>query len=127
MSFQGRIGLNVTGLIESIRGIEGAIRDFPRTKMDALREGADFFAQNARANAHRISGKTANSIKVDSVTDKQATISAGFGMPFEEKREGEKGGTPHRTFSEAAKTTGMVFPTIFRKHFNNLLARNKTR
>jgi hypothetical protein len=127
MSASGRIGFKVTGLIESIRGLDGMLRDSPRTRTDILREGANLFAQDARANAHRISGKTANSIRVDSVTDRQATVSAGFGMPFEEKRAGNKDGTPHKTFTEAGRRTNLIFPSIIRKHINNSIARHKTR
>jgi hypothetical protein len=127
MSFQGRIGFNVTGLNEALRGLDAIRRELPRTKTDVLREGAGFFVQDARANAHRISGKTANSIKIDSITDKEAIVSAGFGMPFEEKREGSKDGTPHKTFTESGRQTGLIFPSIIRKHINNLIARNRTR
>ena len=125
----GTIRMNVTGLVESIRGMEGVIREWPQTRLQMVREGALFFFKDAQKNAHVITGKTKASIHIESVTAQMGIISAGFGMPFEEKRGGQRAdtGTPHKTFTAAAKATGAEMPHIIKRLFDALLARHKTR
>jgi hypothetical protein len=132
MSFNnvsGTIRINVSGLLESIRGIDGLIRELPQTKLQIIREGALFFFKDAQKNAHVITGKTKASIHIESITVQQGIISAGFGMPFEEKRGGQRldTGTPHKTFTVAAKNTGVEMPHIIKRAFDALLARHRTR
>jgi hypothetical protein len=132
MSFNnvtGTIRINVTGLQEAMRGIDGVIREWPQTRLQIIREGALFFFKDAQKNAHVITGKTKASIHIESVTSQQGIISAGFGMPFEEKRGGQRAdtGTPHKTFTAAAKATGAEMPHIIKRTFDALLARHRTR
>jgi hypothetical protein len=126
-SVSGTVRINVTGLTEAIRGIDGIIRELPQTRLEIIREGALFFFKDAQKNAHVITGKTKASIHIESVTAQQGIITAGFGMPFEEKRGGDKGGTPHKTFTVAAKNTGVEMPNIIKRAFDALLARHRTR
>ena len=97
-----------------------------------------FFKNDAVSNAHVITGRTRRSIKVESITDNQATITAGFGMPFEEREKVQSGEallgldiarseTPHKTMTEAAKKTTEKMPSIIDKHMNDLLNRHKTK
>ena len=123
----GRAGVRVTGLNEIIASITAMVSESPSTRIRILREVSEVFRRDAVDNAHVITGKTKKSIRVESVTDKQAVISAGFGMPFEEKREGNKLGTPHKTFTQAAKFTAPKIPPIIKKHYDDLLRRHKTR
>ena len=125
----GTIRFSVKGLQESIAGITGVIREYPQTRLQMVREGALFFFRDAQKNAHVISGKTKASIHIESVTQQMGIISAGFGMPFEEKRGGQKQdtGTPHKTFTAAAKATGEEMPVIIKRSFDALLNRHKTR
>ena len=118
MSFNPSAGLRVFGLLEAIRGLDSKIRGAPQARRTALQEVATFFKQDAQANAHVITGKTKGSIRIESVTDRQAIISAGFGMPFEEKRAGSKGSTPHATFTESAKRTQVQGPRIVKRHYD---------
>jgi hypothetical protein len=97
----------------------------PQTKRAILTEGATFFKRDAFSNAHVISGRTRDSIKIESITDNEATITAGFGMPFEEKRSGTKEGTPHATMTEAANNTNKQMPSIIKKHMDDLFNRQK--
>ena len=128
MSFSGtvRAGLTTTGLNEIIRGLDGTLRDMGQLRMTVHRESADYFARDAKANAHVITGKTKSSIKVESVSSKMGVISAGFGMPYEQKRQGSKNETPHTTFTVSAQRTAFQMPFIIKKHFDNLLRRYKT-
>ena len=121
--------MTVTGLSESIRGTEGLIREWPQTRLQMVREGALFFFKDAQKNAHVITGKTKASIHIESITQQQGIITAGFGMPFEEKRGGQRmdTGTPHKTFTMAARTTGTEMPHIIKRLFDALLARHRTR
>ena len=61
-----------------------------RTRRAILTDAATFFKNDAVKNAHVITGKTTDSIKIESISDDEATITAGFGMPYEEKRPGNK-------------------------------------
>jgi len=121
--------MTVTGLSESIRGTEGLIREWPQTRLQMVREGALFFFKDAQKNAHVITGKTKASIHIESITQQQGIITAGFGMPFEEKRGGQRmdTGTPHKTFTMAARATGAEMPHIIKRLFDALLARHRTR
>lgn len=128
MSFQGtvRAGLTVTGLNEIIRSIDGMQRDMPQTKMQIHRESAEFFAKDAKTNAHVITGRTKASIHVESATPKMGIISAGFGMPHEQKRQGTKNNTPHTTFTVSAERTAFQMPIIIKRHIDALLRRYRT-
>lgn len=128
MSFIGtvRVGFKVTGLNEIIRAQEAMIREMPQVKTSIHKESAEFFARDAKANAHVITGRTKGSIKVDSATPQMGIISAGFGMPHEQKREGTKNNTPHATFTVSAERTGKQMPIIIKKHIDDLLRRHRT-
>jgi len=128
MSFIGtvRTGLTVTGLNEIIRAQDAMIREIGALRLQVHRESAEFFANDARTNAHVISGRTKKSIKVESATPKMGIISAGFGMPFEQKREGIKNNTPHATFTVAAAKTALQMGIIVKRAFDSLLARHRT-
>ena len=128
MSFQGsvRVGLTVTGLNEIIRNQDAMIREMPQFRTQVHRESAEFFAKDAKANAHVITGKTKASVKVESATPQAGIISAGFGMPFEQKREGSKNGSPHTTFTISAQRTALQMPRIIKKHIDDLLRRHKS-
>jgi hypothetical protein len=143
MSFGGKgkttRGFTISGLNETLSGIDSLREDLhTRTRRAILTDAATFFKNDAVTNAHVITGRTRGSIKIESITDDKATISAGFGMPFEEKREGTKrrgptgldiarSETPHKTMTEAAKKTNEKMPSIIDKHMNELLNRHKTK
>ena len=105
------------------------MREWPQTRLQMIREGALFFFKDSQKNVHVITGKTKASIHIESITQQQGIISAGHGMPFEEKRGGTRldVGTPHKTFSMAAKNTAAEMPNIITRLFNALLARHRTR
>jgi hypothetical protein len=128
-SVSGTVRINVTGLQEAMRGIDGIIREWPQTRLQIIREGALFFFKDAQKNAHVITGKTKASIHIESVTRDRGVITAGFGMPFEEKRGGQRmdTGTPHRTFTAAANATGAEMPHIIKRNFDKLLNSHRTR
>lgn len=128
-SVSGFVTMRVTGLRESVMALDAIQREMPHTRTEIIREGALFFFKDAQKNAHVITGKTKASIHVESVTAERGIISASFGMPFEEKRGGTRldAGTPHKTFSVAAKNTGAEMPRIIKKNIDALLGRHKTR
>lgn len=131
MSFSGsvRTGLRVTGLNEAINALNNINRNLPVTKSQILREAATTFVLHAQANVHVVSGKLQRSIRVDSVTDKQAIVSAN--TPYariEDSREGNKAatGTPHSFMAPSADATAQRFPGIITKRVNDLFGKNKT-
>ena len=64
--------------------------EFPQTKKAVLGDFAKTFHAAAYDNMHYITGQTRNSLKIESVTDKEANVSAGFGALHESKRKGSK-------------------------------------
>jgi hypothetical protein len=95
MSFGGKgkttRGFTISGLNETLGGIDSFMEDLhTRTRRAILTDAATFYKNDAVKNAHVITGKTRDSIKIESVSDDEAVISAGFGMPYEEKRPGNK-------------------------------------
>jgi hypothetical protein len=134
-SGKGKAGFTVSG-VDSIDSLREDLHT--RTKRAILTDAATFFKNDAVSNVHVITGRTRGSIKIESITDNQATITTGFGMPFEEKREGTKrrgplgldiarSETPHKTMTEAAKKTTEKMPSIIDKHMNDLLSRHKAK
>jgi hypothetical protein len=138
MSFGGRIKGKPGFTVSGVDNLDSLMEDLhTRTRRAILTDAARFYRNDAVLNAHVITGRTRGSIKIESITDDKATISAGFGMPFEEKREGTKrrgpsgidvarSETPHKTMTEAAKKTTEKMPSIIDKHMNDLLNRHKT-
>ena len=122
------VGLKVTGLKEAINALTSIMNEWPATSKKAIEEGVTVFYKDAVKNAHVITGKTKASIHIESVTPKIGVISAGFGMPFEEKRGGQRQdtGTPHKTFTAAAKVTATEMPTIIKRNFDALFSKHKT-
>jgi hypothetical protein len=131
MSFQGRVGLKVTGLIEINASLSAIQREEPQVKMQIHKDASTFFVLKAKEKVHKISGDLARSIKVDSITPQQAIVSAN--MPYAKKEEERKGnrriapGTPHAYMKPAAADTASQMPIIIKKDFDSLLARHKTR
>jgi hypothetical protein len=134
-------GFTISGLNETLGGIDSLMEDLhTRTRRAKLTDAATLYKNDAVTNAHVITGRTRGSIKVESITDNEATITAGFGMPFEEKREGTKrrgpkglgldiarSETPHKTMTEAARKTTDKMPSIIDKHMNDLLKRHQAK
>jgi hypothetical protein len=106
MSFRGgnrvKPGFTISGLNEALSGIDSLMEDLhTRTRRAILTDAARFYRNDAVTNAHVITGKTRDSIKIESVTDDKAVISAGFGMPYEEKRPGNKVKSPQKKGGDA--------------------------
>ena len=87
-SGKGKAGFTVSG-VDSIASLREDLHT--GTKRAILTDAATFFKNDAVSNAHVITGRTRRSIKVESITDNQATITAGFGMPFEEREKVQSG------------------------------------
>lgn len=92
----------IISLADLSREVGGLIPEFPQTKKAILGDFAKTWKASAYDNMHYITGETRSSLKIDSVTDKEATISAGYGAIHELRRKGTKppptkgGGTgPH--------------------------------
>lgn len=131
MSFGGKgngkttRGFTISGLNETLGGIDSFIEDLhTRARRAILTDAATFYKNDAVKNAHVITGKTRDSLKIESISDDEAVISAGFGMPYEEKRAGTKEGTPHATMTEAANNTNKQMPSIIKKHMDDLFNRH---
>ena len=95
LNTNGTIRITVTGFNEVLSGLRGIQAEWPQTKLNIIRDATTFFFKDAQKNAHVITGKTKASIHIDSMNQQQGIISAGFGMPFEEKRGGTRNGHRH--------------------------------
>lgn len=125
--------MRVTGLDQIIGNLGGIVQDFPNTKREILREGAEFFYNDAMANVHEITGKTKQSIKIEHVSDRDAVISAGYGAKYEERRAGTKppprigkGTGPHKFFTFAGIRTKAKMPEIIMNHLSRLFAKHRS-
>ena len=130
MSFTGKVGFTVRGLNETINALNNIQNNLPATKKQILQEAATVFIQHARANVHVVSGILQRSIRIDSVTDKQAIVSANtVYAKIEEERPGDRKispFTPHAYMAPSAEATKQVFPGIIIKEINGLFSKNKT-
>jgi hypothetical protein len=84
---------------------------------NALNEITDLFVNTAKSKVHVITGKTKDSIRKVSVTQKQAIIQADWGAKWEERRTGSKDGTPHKFGTETINEIIPKGQEIIRKHY----------
>ena len=79
---------------------------------------------------HVVSGRLQRSIRIDSVTDKQAIVSANtVYAKIEEERPGDRKispFTPHAYMAPSADITAQKFPVLIKKEIDGLFSKNKT-
>ena len=131
----GSIGFKVTGLLESIRGLEGIMRDWPVVEKAVLNEAGRFIVNEAKRNVHVVSGDLKNSISIEqSMSPRVVTVSAK--MPYakiENERRGEKRQTPktrgpygpHDYFTRAIQSVERDFASRIKVSFDSLLRKHK--
>ena len=139
MSFStstGSIGFKVTGLLESIRGLDGVMREWPVVEKAVLNEAGRFIVNEAKRNVHVVSGDLKNSISIEqSMSPKVVTVSAK--MPYariENDRLGDKTPTPktrgpygaHNYFSRAIQAVERDFASRIKVSFDSLLRKHRT-
>lgn len=121
------ITINITGLVEAIRGINGIIQDTPETNRSIIEEATSLFERVAKEKVHVISGRTKNSTRKVSVTAKEGIIESSYGAKWEEKREGSKGAQgPHKFLTETANVVIRAMPDIIKRHYDELIRRSRS-
>ena len=131
----GSIGFKVTGLLESIRGLDGVMRDWPVVERAVLNEAGRFIVNEAKRNVHVVTGNLKASISIESQTPKSVTVSAK--MPYaqiENARSGSKAQGPktvgpygtHDYFTRATNAVTTTFASRIKANFDSLLSKHKT-
>jgi len=138
MSFNtptGGIGFKVTGLLESIRGLDNIMRDWPTVRRATLNEAARFLTNEAKRDVHVVTGRLKSSIGIESQTSNSVIVSAKTEYAaIENARKGTKHQTPksvgpygtHDYFTKAINNTTRDFQTKIKVNFDSLLNKNKT-
>ncbi len=93
----------------------------PATKRAASGEVAAYWVKDAKKRIHNVSGKTQNSTRVLPVTNTEAVAISEYGAYHEDRRKGQKRGTPHNFPTQAAEATEKVATQIITKFFDQLL------
>ena len=131
----GSIGFKVTGLLESIRGLEAVIREWPVVEKAVLNEAGRFIVNEAKRNVHVVSGDLQRSISIEpNQTPKMVVVSAKTRYAkIENDRKGDKVRTPktkppygpHDYFTRAIQAVQRDFSSRIKVSFDSLLSKHK--
>ena len=130
----GSIGFKVTGLLESVRGLDGVMREWPVVERAVLNEAGRFIVNEAQRNVNVVSGRLKASISIESQTPKSVVVSAK--MPYakiENERSGTKSPSPktqgpygtHDYFTRATNVVTTSFASRIKVSFDSLLRKHK--
>ena len=111
----------ITNLNQIVSNNNTILGKVPATKRTAAGEVAAYWVKDAKKRIHNVSFKTRDSTRVESVTDKEATAISQYGAYHEDRRKGQKGGTPHNFPTQAADATAQVATKIITTFFDQLL------
>ena len=107
------ITINITGLNEVIARNQRMMSEAQNIKRTALDMGAEFLANQMRANAHVITGRMKGSISRGTASGDSVdvVVTAPYSQ-FENKRPGSKAGSPHNFADRALQSTMSAFPSM---------------
>jgi len=138
MSFNtatGSIGFKVTGLLESIKGLDAVMREWPIVEKATLNEAGRFIVNEAKRNVHVVSGDLKKSISIDPISSpKVVVVSAKTRYAkIENDRRGDKRQTaktvgpygPHDYFTRAVQAVQRDFASRIKVNFDKLLQRHR--
>jgi hypothetical protein len=136
LSPTGSIGFKVTGLLESIRGLDSVLREWPIVEKAVLNEAGRFIVNEAKRNVHVVSGDLKRSISIEPVSSpKVVVVSAKTRYAkIENDRQGEKRQTPktvgpygsHDYWNRAIQSVTRDFASRIKVNFDSLLRKHKT-
>jgi hypothetical protein len=110
------ITITITGVPEIIGMFDSIISKSSDNSNAVLTDVSNFMVNQAKTNAHVITGNMKNSIGA-SVADKSATVSASAEYSvYENARAGSKWGTTHDFMDRAVDATIQEIPSILSKH-----------
>ena len=132
----GFIGFKVTGLLESIRGLDGVMREWPVVEKAVLNEAGRFIVNEAKRNVHVVSGRLKGSISIESSSSPKSVVVSAK-MPYakiENDRKGDKVPTPktrgpygpHDYFTRAIQAVERDFASRIKVNFDRLLQKHKS-
>lgn len=134
----GSIGFKVTGLIESVRGLDGVMKEWPIVRSAVLNEAARFLTNEAKRNVHVVSGDLKNSIGIEPGFQRASSVIVSAKMPYariENERPGNKFPSKnskgpygaHNYFTKAIQATTRDFSSKIKVNFDKLWARHVNR
>ena len=106
--------------------------ELPDASKKVLQQAGKVFIDDAKKNVHIITGKTRQSIQVDTSTDREIGITMRYGALYEIRRSGSKppprqgkGTGPHNFLDHALKVTADKLPKLVEKEITSLFRKNR--
>jgi len=106
--------------------------ELPDASKKVLQQSGKIFIDDAKKHVHVISGKTRQSIQVDTSTDREIGITMRYGALYEIRRQGSKppprqgkGTGPHNFLDHALKVTAEKLPKLVEKEITSLFRKNR--
>jgi hypothetical protein len=131
----GSIGFKVTGLLESIKGLDSVMREWPIVEKAVLNEAGRFIVNEAKRNVHVVSGDLKNSISIEPVSSPKIVVVSAktHYAKIENDRRGDKRQTPkskgpygpHDYFTRATAAVQRDFASRIKVNFDKLLQKHK--
>ena len=119
----------ISALVHSIVNVKIELPDASRK---VLQQSGKIFIDDAKKHVHVISGKTRQSIQVDTSTDREIGITMRYGALYEIRRQGSKppprqgkGTGPHNFLDHALKVTAEKLPKLVEKEITSLFRKNR--
>jgi len=119
----------ISALVHSIVNVKV---ELPDASKKVLQQAGKVFIDDAKKNVHIITGKTRQSIQVDTSTDREIGITMRYGALYEIRRKGSKppprqgkGTGPHNFLDHALKVTADKLPKLVEKEITSLFRKNR--
>jgi len=119
----------ISALVHSIVNVK---IELPDASKKVLQQSGKIFIDDAKKHVHVISGKTKQSIQVDTSTDREIGITMRYGALYEIRRKGSKppprqgkGTGPHNFLDHALKVTAEKLPKLVEKEITSLFRKNR--
>jgi len=119
----------ISALVHSIVNVK---IELPDASKKVLQQSGKIFIDDAKKHVHVISGKTRQSIQVDTSTDREIGITMRYGALYEIRRQGSKppprqgkGTGPHNFLDHALKVTAEKLPKLVEKEITSLFRKNR--
>jgi len=119
----------ISALVHSIVNVK---IELPDASKKVLQQSGKIFIDDAKKHVHVISGKTRQSIQVDTSTDREIGITMRYGALYEIRRQGSKppprqgkGTGPHNFLDHALKVTADKLPKLVEKEITSLFRKNR--
>ena len=119
----------ISALVHSIVNVKVEV---PMASKKVLQQAGKVFIDDAKKNVHTITGKTRESIQVQTSNEHEIDITMRYGALYEIRRKGSKppprqgkGTGPHNFLDHALKVTADKLPKLVEKEITSLFRKNR--